>query len=217
MILLELLLLDELALRAASSAASLTRLARSAPVKPGVPPRACRARYRLPAACPSCAPRGSAAADAVGPITDDLAVEAARAQQCRVEDVGPVGGRDEDDVVLQLEVHLDQQLVSVCSRSSWPPPRLAPRWRPTASISSMKTMHGDACLPARTGRARGWHRRRRTSRRSRSRDGEERHARLARHCAREQRLARAREGSSSTPLGMRAPSAWNFFGSRGTP
>src|SRR6266567_3746982 len=34
----------------------------------------------------------------------------------------------------------------VCSRSSWPPPRPAPRWRPTASISSMKMMHGAACL-----------------------------------------------------------------------
>ena len=31
---------------------------------------------------------------------------------------------------------------SVCSRSSLPLPRPAPRWRPTASISSMKTMHG---------------------------------------------------------------------------
>ena len=30
----------------------------------------------------------------------------------------------------------------VCSRSSLPLPRPAPRWRPTASISSMKTMHG---------------------------------------------------------------------------
>ncbi len=35
----------------------------------------------------------------------------------------------------------------VCSRSSWPPPRPAPRWRPTASISSMKMMHG-ACFLA---------------------------------------------------------------------
>src|ERR1700737_3235935 len=31
---------------------------------------------------------------------------------------------------------------SVCSRSSWPPPRPAPRWRPTAAISSTKTMQG---------------------------------------------------------------------------
>mmetsp|Transcript_9561 Transcript_9561/g.38733 ORF Transcript_9561/g.38733 Transcript_9561/m.38733 type:complete len:314 (+) Transcript_9561:797-1738(+) len=30
----------------------------------------------------------------------------------------------------------------VCSRSSLPPPMPDPRWRPTASISSMKTMHG---------------------------------------------------------------------------
>ena len=28
--------------------------------------------------------------------------------------------------------------LSVCSRSSWPPPRPAPLWRPTASISSME-------------------------------------------------------------------------------
>ena len=32
---------------------------------------------------------------------------------------------------------------NVCSRSSWPPPRPAPLWRPTASISSMNTMHGE--------------------------------------------------------------------------
>ena len=52
------------------------------------------------------------AALAVGPVDDDLAVEAAGAQQRRVEDVGPVGGGDQDDVVLHLEaVHLDQQLV----------------------------------------------------------------------------------------------------------
>ena len=35
---------------------------------------------------------------------------------------------------------------SVCSRSSWPPPMPAPRWRPTASISSMKMMQGEFCL-----------------------------------------------------------------------
>ena len=52
------------------------------------------------------------AAPAVGTVDDDLAVEAAGAQQRRVEDVGPVGGGDEDDVVLHLEaVHLDEELV----------------------------------------------------------------------------------------------------------
>src|SRR5207248_665797 len=52
------------------------------------------------------------AADAVGPIDDDLTVEAARAQERRVEDVRPVRRGDQDDVVLHLEaVHLDEQLV----------------------------------------------------------------------------------------------------------
>ncbi len=34
----------------------------------------------------------------------------------------------------------------VCSRSSLPPPRPAPRWRPTASISSIKTIQGALLL-----------------------------------------------------------------------
>src|SRR4051794_34127471 len=52
------------------------------------------------------------ATDAVGPVDDDLAIEAARAQKCRIEDVGPVRRGDQNDVVLQLEpVHLDEELV----------------------------------------------------------------------------------------------------------
>ena len=35
---------------------------------------------------------------------------------------------------------------SVCSRSSCPPPMPAPRWRPTASISSMKMIAGEFFL-----------------------------------------------------------------------
>jgi hypothetical protein len=72
------------------------------------------------------------AADAVGPVDDDLPVEAAGAQERRVEDVGPVRGGDQDDVVLHLEPSIStSSWFSVCSRSSWPPPRPAPRWRPT--------------------------------------------------------------------------------------
>src|SRR5439155_819666 len=49
---------------------------------------------------------------AVGPIDDDLPVEAAGAQKRRVEDVRTVRRRDQDDVVLQFEpVHLDEELV----------------------------------------------------------------------------------------------------------
>src|SRR5215211_3714403 len=49
---------------------------------------------------------------AVGAVDHDLAIEAARAEQRRVEDVRAVRGGDEDDVVLHLEaVHLHEQLV----------------------------------------------------------------------------------------------------------
>ena len=48
----------------------------------------------------------------VGQRHDDLAVEAARAQQRRVEDVGPVGRRHDDDALGDVEtVHLRQHLV----------------------------------------------------------------------------------------------------------
>ena len=47
-----------------------------------------------------------------GRLNRDLAVEAARTQQRGVEDVRAVGGRDQDDVGLDVEaVHLHQQLV----------------------------------------------------------------------------------------------------------
>src|SRR5215211_7026777 len=49
---------------------------------------------------------------AIRTVDHDLAVEAAGPEQRGVEDVRPVGGGDEDDVVLHLEaVHLDEQLV----------------------------------------------------------------------------------------------------------
>ncbi len=52
------------------------------------------------------------AAGEVGGVDADLAVEAARAQQRGVEDVGPVGGRDQDHAAAHVEaVHLDEQLV----------------------------------------------------------------------------------------------------------
>ena len=48
----------------------------------------------------------------VGARHDDLAVEAARAQQRRIEHVGAVGRGDDDDAFVGLEaVHLDEQLV----------------------------------------------------------------------------------------------------------
>src|SRR4051795_12601376 len=48
----------------------------------------------------------------VGTVDDNAAIEAARTEQRRIEDVGAVGGRDQDDAFVRLEaVHLDEQLV----------------------------------------------------------------------------------------------------------
>ncbi len=103
--------------------------------------------------------------------------------------------------------------LSVCSRSSWPPPSPAPRWRPTASISSMKMMHGLFCLAC--------------SNRSRTRDAptptnistksepeiEKNGTPASPATARASSVLPVPGGPySSTPVGIRAPSAWNFFG-----
>ena len=99
--------------RAARIAASLTRFSRSAPTKPGVP-RGERLqvdvrRERLAAHVDL---EDRLAALHVGPVHHHLAVEAAGPQQRRVEDVGPVGGGDQDHVGVGVEaVHLHQDLV----------------------------------------------------------------------------------------------------------
>ena len=99
--------------RAARIAASLMRFERSAPLNPGV----CLARTsrstpgveRLVARVDL---EDRAAAADVRPVEHHVAVEAARAEQRGVEDVGPVGGRDHDHVLVGLEsVHLDEELV----------------------------------------------------------------------------------------------------------
>ena len=48
----------------------------------------------------------------IGRVDHDPAVEAAGTQQRRIEDIGPVGGGDQDDAFVGLEaVHLHQELV----------------------------------------------------------------------------------------------------------
>ena len=103
--------------------------------------------------------------------------------------------------------------LSVCSRSSWPPPRPAPRWRPTASISSMKMMQGEFCLAC--------------SKRSRTRlaptptnistksepEIEKKGTPASPATARASSVLPVPGGPKSrTPLGMRAPSALELLG-----
>ena len=102
-----------LSLRAASSAASLTRLARSAPAKPAV-----RAATILQIhvgrdlhALGVDAEDLLAAVD-VGLVDQHLAIEAAGAEQRRVEHFGPVRRAHDDDALARVEaVHLGQQLI----------------------------------------------------------------------------------------------------------
>ena len=99
--------------RAARIAASLTRFARSAPEKPGdwraTSSMAIGLVERLALGVDL---QDRDAALHVRAVEDDLAVEAAGPQERRVEDVGPVGGGDDDHVGVRVEaVHLDQDLV----------------------------------------------------------------------------------------------------------
>ncbi len=133
------------------------------------------------------------AALAVGAVDHDLAVEAAGAQQGGVEDVGPVGGRDEDDVVLHLEaVHLDEQLVERLLALVVP----AAHARAAVAADGVDLVHEDdagAVLlrlleeVTHTGGADADEHLDEV----RAGDREERHACLAGHGAREQRLARS--------------------------
>ena len=100
-------------LRVADSAASLTRLARSAPEKPGV---FWATRLQVDVGGERLA-LGVHAEDGLarrqlGPVDEDPPIEAARPQQRRVEHVRAVGRGDDDDQIGPVEaVHLREQLV----------------------------------------------------------------------------------------------------------
>ena len=102
---------------------------------------------------------------------DDLAVEAAGPQQRRVEHIRPVGGGDQDHSLVRLEtIHLDQQLVQRLFAL------VIAAAQPGAAVAANGVDFVDEddagrilLCPARTCRARGWRRRRQTSRQSRSR------------------------------------------------
>ena len=99
--------------RVASRAASLTRLARSAPLMPTVP-RAMLSRSTSSASgmLRVWTLRISSRPLLGRPVDGDVAVEPARAEQGGVEHVGPVGrGQDDDALVGREAVHLGEDLV----------------------------------------------------------------------------------------------------------
>ena len=202
--------------RAASRAPSFTRLARSAPEKPGVP-RASTLRSTLGA---SGTRRACTLRISSRPLTSGRATTTWRSKRPGRSSAGSsTSGR------LVAAMRMTPSLVSkpsistrswfrVCSRSSCPPPRPAPRCRPTASISSMKMMQGACFLPC--------------SKRSRTREAPtptnistksepeiEKNGTLASPAmALASRVLPVPGGPTrSTPLGILPPSFWNLGGS----
>ena len=133
-----------LPLRAASSAASLTRLARSAPEKPGVP----RAMTRGSTSGASGTFFMWTARICSRPSMSGRGTTTWRSKRPGRSSAGSsTSGRLVAAMMMMPSLASKPSIstsswFSVCSRSSLPLPRPAPRWRPTASISSMKTMHG---------------------------------------------------------------------------
>ncbi len=131
--------------RAARIAASLTRFSRSAPTKPGVDrakiPRSTSLAKGLPLTCtPRIASR---------PRISGLSRITRRSKRPGRSNAGSrTSGRFVAAIRITF-VSVSKPSIStsiwfkVCSRSSWLPPRPAPRCRPTASISSTNTIHGE--------------------------------------------------------------------------
>ena len=195
----------------------MTRLARSAPEKPGSP----AGEHLQVDVRPE---RDAAGVDAqdllaaldVGPRHHHLAVEAPGTEERRVEHVGPVRGRDQDDALVGLEaVHLDEELVErllalvVAAAES------------RAAVASDRVDLVDEddagrvllALLEEVAHARGADADEHLDEVG-ARDREERHVRLA-----GDRLARAAScrcpggPTRSTPFGILPPSFWNFCGS----
>ena len=194
--------------RAASSAASLTRLARSAPGEAG---RAAGEDLEVDLGRERDPPRvhleDLLAALHVGPRHHHLAVEAAGPQQRGVQHVGPVGGRDEDDALVGLEaVHLDQELVQGLLALVVP----AAQARAPVPADRVDLVHEDdagrvlLALLEEVAHARGAHAHEHLDE-VRAGDREERHVGLARDGLGQQGLAGAGRAHQEHALGDLAP------------
>ena len=134
---------------AANSAASLTRFAKSAPENPGVP-RA--STFGLTSSA-----NGNLVMCTLN-ICSQPRMSGNETTTCLSKRPGRSNAGSKTSGRLVAAITITPSLPSkpsistsnwfkVCSRSSWPPPRPAPRCRPTASISSIKIIQG-ACFLA---------------------------------------------------------------------
>ena len=135
--------------REASKAASLTKFSKSAPESPGVP---C-ATFCKSTSGSSGTLRTWTLSTPSRPRTSGRSTTTRRSKRPGRNSAGSsTSGRLV--AAMRMTPSLDSKpsistrsWLRVCSRSSWPPPMPAPRWRPTASISSTKIRHGALALP----------------------------------------------------------------------
>ena len=130
--------------RVASRAASLTRLARSAPLMPTVP-RAIASRSTSAASgmLRVWTLRISSRPFLVGRSTVTWRSNRPGRSKAGSSTSGRLVAASTITLSLGEKPSISVKIwLSVCSRSSWPPPKPAPRTRPTASISSMNRMQG---------------------------------------------------------------------------
>ena len=185
--------------------------ASSAPLKPGRLARDLLQRgVRRQRALAAVQPQDLQAPVHVGDVDHDLAVEAARAQQRGVEDVGAVGRAHHDQPAVAGEaVHLDEDLVerllALVVALADARAALAPGG---VELVDEDDRRRRPCAPCGTGRARAPRRRRRATRRSPSPTRRRRTRPLRRPRPWPAASCRCPGGpTSSTPLGAAAPTA----------
>ncbi len=202
--------------RAASSAASLTMFARSAPDMPGVE-RAMSARSTSSASgiLRACTLRMPSRPRMSGQSTTIWRSK----RPGRVSAGSSTSGRFVAAMMITPSLDSKPSIstsswLSVCSRSSWPPPSPAPRCRPTASISSMNRMHGALRLPC-SNRSRTREAPTPTNISTKSEPDIEKNGTPASPATAFASSVLPEPGgpSSSAPFGMRPPRRWNFCGS----
>mmetsp|Transcript_28067 Transcript_28067/g.56041 ORF Transcript_28067/g.56041 Transcript_28067/m.56041 type:complete len:333 (-) Transcript_28067:425-1423(-) len=131
-------------LRAAKMAASLRRFWRLAPLKPGVR----RATASRSTSASTGLPRAWTLRMAVRPLKSGRSTLTRRSKRPgRRRALSRTSTRLVAAITMTPGLPSKPSIsvriwLSVCSRSSLPPAKPAPRWRPTASISSMKMMQG---------------------------------------------------------------------------
>ncbi len=203
--------------RAANSAASFTRLARSAPENPGVPRAMMSARTSgATGTLRMCTLRICSRPRMSGSGTTTW-----RSKRPGRSSAGSsTSGRLVAAITITPELPSKPSIstsswFSVCSRSSLPPPRPAPRWRPTASISSMNTMQG-ACFLACSNMSRTRAAPTPTNISTKSEPEMLKNGTLASPAMAFASSVLPVPGlpTISTPRGMRPPSFWNLLGSR---